>query len=46
MIFEILEILFEIFDNFDFFIRVATNHNNFIFLELQSKLEIEKSNLQ
>ena len=38
MIFEIFEILFEIFDNFDFFIKVATNHNNFIFLELQSKL--------
>ena len=35
MIFEIFEILFEIFDNFDFFIKVATNHNNFIFLAVK-----------
>ena len=35
MIFEIFEILFEIFDSFDFFIKVATNHNNFIFLAVK-----------
>ena len=35
MIFEIFEKLFEIFDSFDFFIKVATNHNNFIFLAVK-----------